>query len=78
MEAIRKVYRIPKDHKLTIDLPDNIDENQLVEIILIMKNDDETRKSKIEDIKNAVNDQSYIDDMNEVLNDYNDIDMMDW
>jgi uncharacterized protein YutD len=77
MEALRKVYKIPKDHKLTIDLPDNIDEDQLVEVIVILKND-KTRKSKIDDIKNGVNDKAYIDDMKEVLNDYQYIDKSDW
>ncbi len=77
MEALRKVFKIPKNHKLTIDLPDNIDENQLIEVILIMRSDN-SRISKIEDIKNAVKDKTYIEDMNEVLNDYQNVDMADW
>lgn len=77
MEALRKVFKIPKNHKLTIDLPDNIDENQLIEVILIMRSDN-SRISKIEDIKNAVKDKTYIKDMNEVLNDYQNVDMADW
>jgi hypothetical protein len=37
MEAIKKTIRIPKNHEITIKIPDHIPENQIAEVILLIR-----------------------------------------
>ncbi len=37
MIALRQLKRVPKNHKIVIEVPENIDENQIMEVILLFK-----------------------------------------
>jgi len=37
MGAIKQIVRIPKDHKIGIKIPHYVPENEMVEVILIIK-----------------------------------------
>ena len=76
MEAIKLMVRIPKNHKLTIEIPEYIDSDQLGELILILK--DQKKKNKGLDIKQAMNDPLFLEDLKEVKEDFKDIDSVGW
>ncbi|MDP3362249.1 MAG: hypothetical protein Q8S52_09010 [Methylobacter sp.] len=37
MIALRQLKRVPSNHKIVIEVPENIAENQLMEVILLFK-----------------------------------------
>ena len=37
MIALRQIKRVPKNHKIVIEVPDTIQENQIMEVILLCK-----------------------------------------
>ena len=69
MEAIRKFVRIPEDHRISIDIPFSIQTEQLVEVIIIAK-ENYNRQSKIENLKMAMKDPMYLQDLEETNNDF--------
>ena len=74
MEAIRQVMRIPKEHEITIKVPDNIPDNETVEVILIFKGKRQNFKQKVKELKHAMNDSIFLNDMSEVSEDFNVVD----
>jgi len=37
MMALRQIKRVPKNHKIVIEVPDTIQENQIMEVILLCR-----------------------------------------
>lgn len=78
MEAIKQVVRIPKNHEVRIKIPQYIPENELVEIILIIRKKTEDFKQKIDALKAAINDPLFLSDLKEVSQEFEAIDIEDW
>ena len=45
MIALRQIKRVPKNHKIVIEVPDTILENQIMEVILLCKESPAKNKS---------------------------------
>ncbi len=69
MGAIRQIVRIPKDHEIGIKIPQYVPENETVEVILIIKKVPDSFKQKIEELKEAVRDNLFLDDLISTLSD---------
>jgi len=78
MEAIKRMVKTPSNHKITIEIPEYIPKDDVVEVILIMRNQKDTRKDKIMLIKQAIKDPLYLKDMEEVNNDFEEVDLKEW
>lgn len=78
MEAIKQVMRIPKNHEVRIKVPQHVPENELVEIILIIRKKTEDYKQKIDELKEAMNDKHFLSDLKEVSEEFETIDIEDW
>jgi len=70
MEALKQIKRIPKNHELRIKIPQNIPENQTVEVILIIKKRQKDFKQKINELKQITNDVIFLEDMGEISKDF--------
>ncbi|WP_019866013.1 hypothetical protein [Methylovulum miyakonense] len=75
MIALRQFKRVPNDHKIVIESPENIEENQLMEVILLCKESRQKDKAhKIEQLKNSQTDRIFLDDMQLINNDFRHLD----
>ena len=70
--------KIPKDHELKIKIPQNIPENETVEVILIIENRQEKFRHKINEMKKAVNDERFMEDLSNVSKDFEAVDSEGW
>lgn len=78
MEAIRQIVRIPQDHEIGIKVPQYVPENETVEVILIIKKMPDSFKQKIEELKEAVRDDLFLDDLVGVSEDFITVDSEGW
>jgi len=78
METIRQIVRIPKDHEIGIKIPQYVPENETVEVILIIKKMPDSFKQKIEELKEAVRDDLFLDDLIDVSEDFITVDSEGW
>ncbi|MDO8728096.1 MAG: hypothetical protein Q7J35_18745 [Candidatus Methanoperedens sp.] len=78
MEALRQILKIPRDHELKIKIPQNILENETVEVILIIENRQEKFRHKINEMKKAVKDERFMDDLKNVSKDFEAVDSEGW
>ena len=61
MEAIRQYKKVPKGHKIVLDIPKYIETDQIAEIVIIFN-----KKSKKKyPIEEAMSDPLFLEDMNE-------------
>lgn len=74
MEAIKQIVKIPKDHEIKIKIPSYIPENEIVEVILIIKKSQDTFKQKISELKEAMKDDRFLDNLREVSEDFEAVD----
>lgn len=70
MEAMRQIVRIPSNHEVRIKIPEHIAENELLEVILLVRKRKQRFKDKINELKDAVNNPMYIEDMKSVAQDF--------
>ena len=75
MEAIKKIVRIPKDHEVRIKVPQYVPENELVEIVLIIRKKSEDFKRKINDLRVAMDDKLFLDDLENISGEFATIDI---
>lgn len=75
MEAIRQIVRIPSNHEVKIKVPEHISEDELMEVILLVKKRKRSFKDKIKDLKKAVKDPMYLEDMKSVNQDFEYVDL---
>ena len=79
MIALRQFKRVPNDHRLVIEVPESIEENQLMEVILLCKDLRQNDKTnKIEQLKHSQTDRIFIDDMKLVNDDFRQLDNEAW
>lgn len=79
MIALRQLKRVPRNHKIVIDVPESIHENQMMEVILLCKEmpkDDKT--NKIMQLKNSQYDPLFLSDLQEINDDFNSLDKEVW
>lgn len=80
MEAIKQFVKIPKDREIRIKIPPHIDipENEMVEVILILKKSPESLKRKINELKEAMKDDLFLNDLREVSETFKAVDLEGW
>jgi hypothetical protein len=78
MGAIKQIVRIPKDHEIGIKIPQYVPENETVEVILIIRKMPDSFKQKIEELKEAVRDNLFLDDIADVSEDFMTVDSEGW
>lgn len=78
MEAVKQILRIPRNHELKIKVPKDFPENETVEVILIMNKRQDSFKQKIQELKEAVKDNRFMNDLREVSDDFNTVDSEGW
>jgi len=74
MEAIRQIVRIPKNHEIRIKVPDDVEENETVEVVLFFNKKSENFDSKIKILKTAMSDDDFLNDLKDIENDFNLVD----
>jgi len=72
METVRQTIRVPKNHEIKIKIPENIKENDSVEIVLISGLED--KKRGLEELKKAMEDKLFLEDLNECMEDFKYVD----
>ena len=79
MIALRQLKRVPKNHQIIIEVPDTIDENQILEIILLFKTTPKnTKADKIAQLKNSQSDALFLQDLQAMNDHFSDIDTEEW
>lgn len=78
MEAIKQIVRIPGNHEIRIKIPQYIPENEIMEVILIIKKNSDSFKKKIEELKEAVRDNLFLDDLRNISEDFRIVDLERW
>jgi len=73
MEALKQIVRIPKNHEIKIKVPEELPENETVEVILITKKQ-ESFKDKIRELKKAAKDNLFLEDLKEISEDFRAVD----
>lgn len=71
---MRQIIRTPKNHVIQIHISKHIPENELVEIIMIVRTQQTEFERKIHALKTAMQDQLFLDDLDEVSQDFATID----
>ena len=70
MEAIKKIVRVSKDHEIKMNIPQYIPENEIAEVILIIRKKSDSFKQKISELKEAMRDDLFLDDLKEISEDF--------
>lgn len=78
MEAIKHIVRAPQNHEVIIKLPHYIPENDLVEIILLLRKKPNDFEWKINELKTAMNDALFLSDLRQVSEEFEKIDFEEW
>ena len=79
MIALRQLKRVPKNHKIVIEIPDTIQEDQMMEIILLCKETPENNKAdKLAQLVNSQHDPLFLEDLQTISNDFIDVDSEAW
>lgn len=78
MEAIRQVVRIPKSHELKIKIPDYIEEDELMEVLLLVKTGKRSFKDKILDLQESAKDPDFIEELETINRDFEYVDLEGW
>lgn len=78
MEAIKQIVRIPENHEIRIKIPQYVPENEIMEVILIIKKRPDNFKKKIEELKEAVRDNLFLDDLRDISENFRTVDLEGW
>lgn len=78
MEAIKQIFRVNKNHEIMVKIPSHIQENELIEMIMIVKNNPDRFNQKLEKMKLAINDKLFQDDLKGIAEDFEIIDRQGW
>lgn len=78
MEAIKQIVMVSKDHEIKIKVPEYLSENEVLEVILIVKKKSDDFKHKIDNLKEAMMDKSFLDDLMDISEDFEKIDLEEW
>jgi hypothetical protein len=75
MIALRQLKRVPKNHKIVIEVPASIHENQMMEVILLFKEmPKSSRADKLAQLQASQHDPMFLADLQAVTDDFADID----
>ena len=75
MIALRQLKRVPSNHKIVIEIPENIAENQMMEVILLLKEPPKiSHAEKIALLKESQHDPLFLADLQAVSDDFSAID----
>lgn len=75
MEAIKQIVRIPKNHEIKLKIPQEVPENEAVEVILIIKKRQDSFKEKIRELKKAAKDELFLKDLEETSEDFRSVEL---
>jgi hypothetical protein len=75
IEAIRQIVKVSKDHEIKIKIPQYIPENEIAEVILIIRKKPDSFKQKINELKEAMGDNLFLDDLKEISEDFKAVDL---
>ncbi len=78
MEAIKQIVRVPKNHEIRIKIPDHVQENDPVEVIIFFHKKTEDYNNKINELKNATQDNLFLSDLREASEDLKYVDLEEW
>lgn len=79
MIALRQIKRVPKNHKIVIEVPDTILENQIMEVILLCRELPENDKAnKIAQLIDSQHDPLFLNDVQVVSDDFISVDNEAW
>ena len=79
MIALRQIKRVPKNHKIVIEVPNTIQENQIMEVILLCKELPKNDKAdKIAQLKDSQHDPLFMSDMQAISDDFTSVDNEAW
>ncbi len=78
MEAIKQVVKIPEDREIRIKVPPYIPENEIAEVIVIIKKSPERLKQKISELQEAMKDELFLADLREISEDFKAVDLEGW
>lgn len=78
MEAIKQIVRVSKDHEIKIKVPEYLSENEVLEVILIVKKKSDDFNRKINNLKEAMMDKSFLDDLIDISEDFEKMDLEEW
>lgn len=78
MEAIKQILKVSKDHEIKVKVPQYIPDNELVEMILIIKKTPDSFNRKIKQLKEAVKDKLFLSDLKEITEDFKTVDLQGW
>ncbi|MCI0471879.1 MAG: hypothetical protein L0Y73_09485 [Candidatus Aminicenantes bacterium] len=78
MEAIRQIIRIPRSHEVKIKIPDYLEEDELMEVLMLVNMGKRSYKDKILDLQEAVKDPDFIEELEAVNRDFENVDMEGW
>lgn len=74
MEAIKQIMRVTKDHKIRARIPSYIPENEIVEMILIVKKKPNSFYQKIKELKGIAKDNLFLSDLIDISEDFEIVD----
>ena len=74
MDAIKQIVRVSKDREIRIKVPLYIPENEIAEVILIIRKKPDSFKQKISELKEAMRDDLFLDDLREISEDFKAVD----
>ena len=78
MEAIKQMVRVSKDHEIRAKVPPYILENEIVEMILIVKKRPKNFNQKIMELKEAMQDKLFLNDSRDIAEDFKVFDLQKW
>jgi hypothetical protein len=78
MEAIKQIIRIPENHELRIRVPSHVTDDDIVEVILIIRKKPQDYTQRVHAVKEAMKDPLFLQDLKETSEDFEDIDREGW
>lgn len=66
------------NHEIQIKIPAHVPENEPVEIIMFLREKHKDYDNKINELKNAMQDELFLKDMKEIDEDFKNIDLDEW
>jgi hypothetical protein len=79
MIALRQIKRVPKNHKIVIEIPETIQENQMMEVILLCKETSQNNKAdKLAQLSNSQHDPLFLADLQMIRDDFVGVDSETW
>lgn len=78
MESIKHIFKTPKDHEILLKIPNHIPENSTIEVILNFQKKPKIYEQKINKLRDAVNDNLFLNDLKDISDDFENNDLNEW